>query len=148
LGRKTRQGKIVAAIIGLIVIATFVLVFSHSAKPGVRVGSVALILFAACMEIGLMTWGSPAKGDSAGKPECAYREGLSDQYRFLVILLYGYAGLVLPGCVLLLYGTHVYEFVAFIYLLLVGELLLRETKRSQRELHGLDQVMLHGVQGG
>jgi hypothetical protein len=143
LEKQIRKRNAVATIIGLTVIAAFALVFVHSATTAVRAGCVGLILFAVCMVVRLITMGGPAKMRPEDTAECAtfYREELTRQYRFLMSAWYGYAGLVLPACVLMLFGSHVYEFFVFIYLLIFAELVLREAEWFQRELRQLDGAL-------
>jgi hypothetical protein len=149
LGDRVRRRNTLATIVGLIAISAFFAILIHSATVRVRVGCIAVILFAVCMMVGMATVGWPGRTIPLNSPahyQSLYRQELTRQYRLLIGVWFGYAGLILPACVLLLVGTHVYEFVALIYLLLLAELILRQAEWFQRELCRLRRISREDIQ--
>ena len=131
-----RRRNISAVIVSLIVSAASSWVFAHTGMLRIRIACSGIVLFALAIVLRLVTM-EAAQARFVGGSPAHYGAELKRQRRFLQWVFCGYVAVLLPATVLFLAGSHVYEFVVIVYMLLFAELILRKAETCQE---GLRQV--------
>lgn len=101
--------------------------FAQTETLRLRIALSGIILFALAIFLGSITIGTSNATFVQSSPQ-VFKTELKRQHRFLKWVFYGYIGVLLPATVVFLIGTHVYEFVVIVYMLLFAELILRKSE--------------------
>lgn len=127
----------VILIVSSIAVAVSGWAFVHAGSLRIQIACSGIIFFALAVFLGLITIGAAPGAFVQSSPEF-YRTELKRQHRFLQWVFYGYVGLLLPAAVLFLVGSHVYEFVVIVYMLLFAELILRKAEAYHDQFRGIE----------
>lgn len=128
--KQVSKRNLATLIVSSIAVAASSWGFAYTETLRLRIAFSGIILFALAIFFGSITIGTSNATFVQSSPE-VFRTDLKRQYRFLTWVFYGYVGLLLPATVVLLIGSHVYEFVVIVYMLLFAELILRKSEAYQ-----------------
>lgn len=115
--------------------------FAHTETLRLRIAFSGIILFALAIFLWSLTIGTSNVTFVQSSPE-AFGTELRRQHRFLKFVFYGYIGVLLPATAVFLIGTHVYEFVVIVYMLLFAELILRKSEAYQGQFRVVESFEL------
>ena len=125
--QQVSKRNVATLIVSSIAVAASIWGFAHTETLRLRIAFSGFSLFALAIFLGSITIGATKAAFVQSSPE-VFRTELKRQHRFLKWVFYGYVGLLLPATVVFLMGTHVYEFVVIVYMLLFAELILRKSE--------------------
>lgn len=125
--KQVSKRNVAALIVSSIAVAASCWAFVLTETLRLRIAFSVIILFALALFLGSITIGT-SNATFVQRSQQVFMKELKRQHRFLKWVFYGYVGLLLPATVVLLIGTHVYEFFVIVYMLLFAELILRKSE--------------------
>ena len=125
--QQVSKRNVASLIVSSIAVAAAIWGGTHTETLRLRIAFSGIILFALAIFLGSITIGASNAAFVQRSPEVFGME-LKRQHRFLKWVFCWYVGILLPATVMFLIGTHVYEFVVIVYMLLFAELILRKAE--------------------